>query len=747
MSALARSAQFCVRHRRGVVGAWLAILIVLVFAARVGGGEQVTNFGLPGSDSQEVIDLLKQRFPARAGDTAQIVFRADAGVADPAARAELDALFARVDQVGHVTGVDSPFAPGSQAVSRNGHIGFATVQFDAVGPEVPRERILDVMDLVDEANRPGLQVELGGNLVTFAQTEGPGGREGIGILAAVVILLITFGSVIAMGLPVLTALFGLGVGLSVVALLANVIDVPRFAPQLATMIGLGVGIDYALFIVTRYRQGLHADLDPESAVVAAIDTSGRAVLFAGVTVIISLVGMFLMGLSFVYGMAFAAAVAVLVVMAASVTLLPAALGFAGHAIDRLRLPGVHRDESAHRTTIWFRWSRQIQRRPWPPLLAGLLALGLLAAPVFSLRLGSSDTGNESTSRTTRRAYDLLAEGFGPGFNGPLVLGFDLGAGGDPGVLERVRSAVAATDGVAAVTPAQPNPSGDAAVMTVFPVSAPQDERTETLVHHLRNDVLPAAVRGSTVVAKVGGITALFVDFGETLGARLPLFIGAVILLSFLLLLVVFRSVVVPLKAAILNLLSIGAAYGILVAVFQWGWLKDVFGVAKAGPIESFLPMMLFAVLFGLSMDYEVFLLSRIREEWDRSGDNAASVADGLAATARVITAAAAIMVAVFLSFVLGDDRLVKLFGLGLASAILIDATIVRLVVVPAAMELLGDANWWLPAWLDRRLPRLSVEVATDSHERVLVDPGNGHPPRPRRERPLRAGDRGPAVSG
>lgn len=722
---LERLARGAVRRRRSVVAGWLVALVAVGVAAGAAGGEPADNFRLPGAESQAAIDLLEDRFPALAGDSGQIVFRADAGVTDPQVQAAMEDLFAQVAAVDHVSGVDSPYGSGAQPVSPDGTIAFATVRFDALGPDIPRDRILEVKDLALAASRPGLQVELGGNVVSFAETEGPGGREGIGLLAAVVILLVTFGSVIAMGLPVLTALFGLGIGLSLVTLGANVIDVPRFAPQLATMIGLGVGIDYALFIVTRYRQGLHAGLAPVDAVAVAIDTSGRAVLFAGATVVISLLGMFLMGFTFVQGLAVAAIVAVLLVMVASLSLLPALIGFAGNSIDRLHVPGLHRDESAHRQSLWFRWSRLVQRRPWPPFLAGLAVLVILAVPVLSMRLGSSDTGNDPTSKTTRRAYDLLTEGFGPGFNGPLLVGFDLTDSTDPAVVDRVRESIAATSNVAAVAPAQFSPDHGAAVVIVFPRSAPQDERTEQLVHHLRNQVIPNAVQGSGTQVKVGGITAIFIDLGETLADRLPLFIGAVITLSFLLLAVVFRSLVVPVKAALLNLLSIGAAYGILVAVFQWGWAKDLFGVAKTGPIESFVPMMLFAVLFGLSMDYEVFLLSRIREEWDRTGDNAVAVADGLAATARVITAAAAIMVAVFLSFVLGDERIIKLFGLGLASAILIDATIVRMVLVPATMELIGPANWWLPRWLDRRLPRLTVDTSNPNIAVALADDPTG----------------------
>jgi RND superfamily putative drug exporter len=489
---------------------------------------------------------------------------------------------------------------------------------------------------------------------------------------------------------------------------------PDFAPQLAFMIGLGVGIDYALFIVTRYRQGLHDGLDPEAATVLALTTSGRAVLFAGCTVIIALLGMFLMGVSFIYGLALSASLAVLMVMLASVTLLPAILGFAG-----MKLAGKEKHRRSHRETVAYRWSRAVQAHPASLALLSLGVLVVIAIPLFSIHLGSSDHGNDPRSTTTRKAYDLLAEGFGPGSNGPVIIAAEVppGAAG-VGTLFRLQGTVSADKDVAFAVPPRLNQAGDAAVLVVIPKTSPQDRATEQLVHRLRSDVVPSVVAGSGVTAHVGGITAGFIDSGNRIASRLVLVIAAVILVSFLLLMCVFRSVLVAVKAAVMNLLSIGAAYGVIVAVFQWGWLGKVFGVSRTGPIESWVPLMLFTIVFGLSMDYEVFLLSRVREEYLVSGDNALAVADGLAATARVITAAAAIMVCVFSSFILGDVRVLKLFGLGLASAVFMDATIVRMVLVPSTMELLGKANWWFPHWLDRVVPHISVEAAPE--ERVLV---------------------------
>jgi len=705
---LGRLATSCYRHRRRVLAAWIAALVVVVFLARTIGGSTTTSFSLPNVESQQAFQLLQARFPARAGDSAQIVVVAPAGVRTAEVRARVTRLLAQAATTPHATGVVSPYDAQGRRVSTDGTIGFATIQFDKRARDLPNSVGHRVVDEVAAASGHGVQFEAGGQVIQNVIRPKPPSSELLGVLAAVAILLIAFGSVVAMGLPLLTALFGLGIGIGSLPLFALVFDMPTFAAQLAGMIGLGVGIDYALFIVTRFRQELHAGRDPQAATAIALSTSGRAVVFAGCTVVISLLGMLLMGLSFVQGLALGAVAAVLLVMAASVTLLPALLGFAGRSIDTWRVPGLHRDESEHRRTLAYRWSRQVQRHPWRFALGGLTVLLVLCVPVLSLRLGQSDAGNDPTSLTTRRAYDLLSKGFGSGFNGPLVLAAEIRGPASRSALEQLRQRLVHTSDVASVTPVQINPAGNAAVITVYPRTAPQAAATTDLVQHLRHSVVPAATSGTGIVVKVGGSTALGVDQSAYLGHRLPWFIGAVLVLSFLLLLIVFRSLVVPLKAVVMNLLSIGAAYGIVVAVFQWGWLGSIVGTS-GGPIDSFLPMMLFAVLFGLSMDYEVFLLSRVREEYEHTRNNATAVADGLAATARVITAAAAIMVSVFLAFVLGDQRVIKLFGLGLASAIFIDATLVRMLLVPATMELLGDTNWWLPRRLARILPGLDIE--------------------------------------
>jgi RND superfamily putative drug exporter len=550
----------------------------------------------------------------------------------------------------------------------------------------------------------------------------------VGLIAAIVILLFAFGSVLAMGLPIMTALFGIGIGLGLVQLLANFVSMPDFASQLAAMIGIGVGIDYALFIVTRYRQLLHDGHQPEAAVVKSIKTAGKAVLFAGCTVVISLLGMFFMRLSFMNGLAIGASLAVLITMVASVTLLPAVLGFVGLKIDSWALPWAKKTTTSERN-IWYRWSRFVQRHPAPMALLGLVILGALALPVFQIHLGSSDQGNLPTKETARRAYDLLSKGFGPGFNGQMIIAVKVPDDAAGAQLTAVATAVGKTEGVQAASPAFWQPGSNVAMISVFPTTSPQDQKTVDTIDRLRADTLPAATKGTGLEAHVGGSTALFEDVSTILGQRLWFFIGGVLTLSFLLLMVVFRSILVPLKAVIVNLLGIGAAYGVLVLIFQKGVGAGVLGVGRPGPIESFVPMMMFAILFGLSMDYEVFLLSRIKEEYDRTGDNGTAVADGLSHTARVITAAAAIMVCVFGSFVFGGNRVVMEFGLGMAVAVLIDATIVRMILVPSTMELLGDANWWMPKWLDRILPAIHIEgeldePASDEPEGELVGAGS-----------------------
>jgi putative drug exporter of the RND superfamily len=709
-----RFAIWTTGHRKTVILGWIASLVVIVLIAGAVGSDFTEEFKLPSSDSQEAFDLLEHRFPQQSGVTAEIVYKAPAGADSAAVRKKMEGVFADAEKLPHVSEVASPYTSGGAgAISEDGEIAYATVQYDTTTDKLEKADIKKLVALGREASGDGLKVVVGGAPVEEVRSEEEGDSSfAIGLLAAVVILLLTFGSVVAMGLPLLTALFALGVGISLVTLGTHVFDTAQFAPQLAAMIGLGVGIDYALFILTRFRNGLDEGLEPRAAAIASVDTAGRAVLFAGVTVIISLMGMLLLGISFLYGVAMSAALAVLFTMIAALTLLPALLTIAGRRVDRLRIPGLgKREPSTAEDTRWFRWSREIQRRP---VLSALLSGGLLIAlciPTLSLRLGSNDAGTDPAGSSTREAYDLLAEGFGPGFNGPFAMVAALPGKGEDQALVTLRRTLKAEEGVAKVTSITLNPAQDTGVFQVYPTTSPQSEETTALLDHIRTDVLPPIEQQTGAQLHVGGITAIFEDFGDAISEKLPLFIGVVVLLSALLLTIVFRSLLVPLKAMLMNMLSIGAAFGLIVAVFQWGWGASIIGVDGTGPIISFFPVFLFAIVFGLSMDYEVFLMSRIHEEWESRRDATLAVTRGLALTGRVITAAAAIMVTVFASFMIGEDRIIKLFGLGLAAAVLIDAVIIRSVLVPAIMQLFGKRAWWLPAWLDRILPRLHVEPA------------------------------------
>jgi RND superfamily putative drug exporter len=712
--SMRRFATWTTGHRKTVIFGWIAALIVVGMIAGSVGSAFSEEFKLPSSDSQEAFDLLEHKFPQQSGITAEIVYKAPAGAGSAAVKKKMEGVFAEAEKLPHVSEVVSPYKPGgAAAISKNGEIAYATVQYDTTTDKLEKDDIKKLVAIGRAADSDGLQVEVGGAPIEEVRSEEEGDSSfAIGLLAAVVILLLTFGSVVAMGLPLLTALFALGVGLSLVTLGTHIFDTAEFAPQLAAMIGLGVGIDYALFILTRFRNGLDEGLEPRDAAIAAVDTAGRAVLFAGVTVIISLMGMLLLGISFLYGVAMSAAMAVLFTMIAALTLLPALLTIAGRRVDRLRIPGLgKREPSTAEDTRWFRWSREIQRRP---VLSAVLSGGLLLAlciPTLSLRLGSNDAGTDPAGSSTREAYDLLAEGFGPGFNGPFAMVAALPGKGEDQALVTLRKALKNEEGVAKVTSITLNPAENTGVFQLYPTTSPQSADTTKLLDHIRNDVLPPIEQKTGAQLHVGGITAIFEDFGDAISEKLPLFIGVVVLLSALLLMIVFRSVLVPLKAMVMNLLSIGAAFGLIVAVFQWGWGASIIGVDGTGPIISFFPVFLFAIVFGLSMDYEVFLMSRIHEEWEHSHDATASVTRGLALTGRVITAAAAIMVTVFASFMIGEDRIIKLFGLGLASAVFIDAVIIRSVLVPAVMQLFGKSAWWLPDWLDRILPRLHVEPA------------------------------------
>ena len=715
-TALGRLAGWCYDHRRRVLLSWIAAIIAITIGAQSMGSRFQESFGSGNSASQQVQNLLAARFPQTAGTTADVVISTAGSIQSPANRSTTNALVEKLSVLPHVSGVQSPFDPTGHQIASNRRIAFALVQFNQDAPTISNAAVNKVIDVAKSFDRPGYQVALGGGPIGKVVSAAPGPSEGAGILGAMIIMLIAFGSVVAMGLPILTALFGIAIGFALEDLLSHLLNVPIFAPEMLAMIGLGVGIDYALFIVTRYRQGLFEGRDPRQAVTASLATSGRAVLFAGTTVVISLVGLFVLQLPFLQGLAVGTIAAVLLVMAGALTLLPAMLGFAGRSIDRMHLPKLLQTGATPTPdSFWYRWSRMIQRRPWTSAILALLVLVALAIPLFSMRLAFSDASNDPTSLTTRQAFDLLAEGFGPGFNGPLVVAAPLSSAADAATMGRVDAALRATPGIAFAAPVRVNADHSAAVIIAYPITAPEAAQTSQLVTHLRSTVVPQATAGTQLKVLVGGETAASVDASNYLAHRLFWVISAVIVLAFLLLMAVFRSVVIPVKAALVNLLSVGAAYGVIVAVFQWGWGGSIIGIGHTGPIDPWIPLMMFTILFGLSMDYEVFLLSRMREEWRRTGDNSLSVADGLAKTARVITSAAAIMICVFGSFVIGDPlRILKVFGLGLAASILIDASLVRVVLVPSVMELLGRSNWYMPRWLDKIVPTLGVEVDVDS---------------------------------
>ncbi len=712
---LGRLARAAFRHRWRVVLAWVAALAIAIGLASVANGEFSADYSAPGSDSAQAQTLLEERFPSQSGDTIDVVVRSDAPATDPAVQEDVAALLDELGAQPHVTAVDDPYtAPGG--ISPDGQTLVAQLRLDVVNPgDMPVADTEKIIEAAEAHDTSGFEVALGGQTVEMAEM-GEIGSEAIGLAAAVIILLITFGTVVAAGLPALVAVSGLAISSVLVGVVAAITDVPDWSTALASMMGIGIGIDYVLLMVTRFREWRAAGLDPEHATVATLDTAGRAVLVAGSTVVISLLGLFAMGLSFMQGAAAVTIVAVLVVMAAAVTLLPALLGFFGRWVDRLRLPlgrrrTVHVAAGGHLepSREWVRWSRLIERNRVLATVAGVTVLVALALPFLDVRFGFPDAGNRPEHQTSRQAYDRLGDAFGDGANGPLLLAADLAAPGDISDLDGLATDLSNTSGVAVVNPPLLNESGDTAIMTVLPTTGPQDAATEELIDRLRDDVIPTAMDGTGTAVHVGGVTATSIDSTANVASRLPFLIAGVVAISVLLLLVSFRSIVIPVTAALMNLLSVAAAYGIVALALQGGWFGQLIGIDNATPLPAFIPVIMFAVLFGLSMDYEVFLVSRMRESWERHADNRRAIVSGLAGTGRVITAAAAIMVAVFAAFIPSPDVMLKVIGVGMAAAILVDATVVRLLLVPAVMQLLGRANWWLPAWLDRRLPQLHVE--------------------------------------
>ncbi len=704
---LARLADIAYRRRGRMVLAWIVAAIVIIGVGSSLAGEYNADYNTPGSESKAASDLTEERFNGYSGQEIYVAWKDEAGATSPATRERLRNFFAEAEQVEHV----DPHTP--IRVSADGTIGSTTLPLTVPGWDVPKEDGEDLIAAAEGNSGDGLQIKLGGDPIYAAQDQTS--PEGIGFVGAAIVLLIAFGSVVAAGLPLAIALIGLGISSGgLIALLANVVDVPDWTTAVSGLIGIGVGIDYALLVLTRFRSALRDGKDRHDAVVEAVTTAGRSVLIAGSTVVIAVLGLFLTGLPYMYGVAISASLAVLVVMFAAVTLLPALLSYLGPKVDRLRLPLLGRGlkSEGNGESPAARWSHAVQRRPWIAAIAATAVLLALAAPALGMRLGFPDAGNDPPDTMTRQAYDLNAEGFGPGTNGPLVIAAELPDRGAQAQINAFARELRGEPGVAFVPRPVVNEQGDAAIVTVIPATSPQDKATEDLVKRLRDEVVPQQLGGTGITAYVGGVTAALEDQSEYMKDRMPLFISGVVGLSFLLLLVAFHSPLISLKAGIMNLLSVSAAYGVMTLVAKGGAVGGLIGIDHEVPVAPFMPVMMFAILFGLSMDYEVFLISRIREEYLKDGNTSRAVADGLAKTARVITAAAAIMVVVFLAFLAAPDVFLKLFGIGLASAIFLDATVVRMVLVPAVMQLLGHRNWWIPNWLEEILPRLDVEQGT-----------------------------------
>jgi RND superfamily putative drug exporter len=696
-------ARWSTSHRKRVVAVWIVLLVVSLGAASRLKNHFDNNLTLPNTGAQRASDLLHRRFPAVAGDSDQIVFQTTTGkLTDLANRAHVERTLAAVSRLPHVVSATDPFRSRA-TLSRDKTIAFSTLTFDERGDALPTSATKAVVHAARATGGPKFKVELGGYAIEQAQKPTLGAATLIGIGAAMVILFLSFGSLLAMALPILCALFGLGTSMGLIAALTHTLSTPDFATELALLIGLGVGIDYALFVVNRFRDAYReAAGDVGDAVAISMNTAGRSIAFAGATVIIAVLGLFIVGIHIFYGVALAISISVLLVLAASLTLLPALLSMSGRRIGRKA------HDSDDSRGMWVRWTAAIQRRPALAAGASTAFLLLLAAPALGLRLAASDAGNDLSSTTTHSAYVLLSRGFGPGFNGPLQLAVQLPAGGGNKGVEELRKAVATTPGVASVGPPIYNKGHDTTAIEVFPATAPQSKETYSLVKHLRSSVIPPVARSGHLSVYVGGATAAQVDLAHVLSTKLPYFIAAVILLSALLLLVVFRSLLVPLQAAIMNLLSFAAAFGVVQAIFERGWGAGVVGVTRS-PIEAFIPVIVFAIVFGLSMDYEVFLVSRIHEEWAHGASHSDAVRRGLSRTSRVVTAAAAVMVVVFSSFAASDNHLLKLLGLSLAVAVFLDAVVIRSILLPAVFELFGKRTWAFPAWADRRLPRLAIE--------------------------------------
>ena len=710
---LARLTHSIAAHPWRTIGIWVLIIVGIFAAAATLGGELQNKFTIPNSDAQKATDLLQKQFPARAGDSATIVFHTDGKLTDAQNKATVDKVIAAAKTVDRVTGAGDPFTQDGGAISPEGNVGFVDVQFNGQGWDLPANVIPDFKDATTAA-AAGSSVQIAYTGGAVQEQPQQGASELIGIGVAIIILLIVFGTLLPALIPIFLAILAVALGLSILTIAAGFTDFNTITPILASMIGLGVGIDYSLFILTRFRQALHDGATPKEAAAVAASTAGRAVIFAGATVAISVVGLVTIGLDFLTKMGIGASLSVLTSVAIAVTLLPAVLALLGHKVDRLKIPFIKTPDdslAAAKQTAVARWGRFVTQRAWVFLIVPLIVMILFALPVLGINLGAADAGTAPKSTTQRVAYDWLAEGFGPGFNGPLIVAVD--TKGDTAVADTLQKAIADTPNVAAVTPAIPSPNKQAAIITVYAKSSPQDIATAELVDTLRSTTIPDALKGTGATAYVGGATAAFEDIAATIYSNIPWFLLFVVGITVVILTMAFRSVIISIKAALTTILSCAAAFGILTLVFQEGYGASLIGLDKTGPIESFLPVIVFALIFGLSMDYEVFLVSRIREAFISGDTPREAITDGVATIGRVIIAAALIMASVFFAFMTGVDRTIKEFGLALGLAIILDAFVIRLTLVPALMHLLNEHAWWIPRWLDRILPRLTIEAPED----------------------------------
>ncbi|MGH3246211.1 MAG: MMPL family transporter [Trebonia sp.] len=742
-------ARWCFEHRKRVVAGWLVAIVLFLGLSQAVGSSFNSDFSLPNTDSQNAVSLLTTNFPSASGEGDQIVIQTAAGatVESPAVKAAVTAALAKVAKVPGIESVTSPFSKeGAAQISPDRTVAFATVTWTMKSVDVTSADAENLIKAAESADGPDVHISLGGQAISNSENPSFGFSIIVGIAASLIILLIVFGgALLSSVMPLLTTVIALVMGVFIVDLLSNAFSVSSESYELAVLIGLGVGVDYGLFVISRHRSGVKAGLSYRDAAAQAVNTSGRTVLFAGSTVCIALLGQFALGVSFLYGLSVAAAIAVALTMATSLTFLPAMLGFLGPRVlsrrERAALAANGPSATADVSRFWLRWATFIQARKVFVAVGALAVVVVIALPVLSLRLGTSDDGTAPSSFTTHQAYTALAKGFGPGFNGPLELVGQVSSPADKDAFSRLLAAAVHTPGVAKVTPAVTSPNGKVVLATLYPASAPQAEQTVNLVSTIRQDLVPQAESGNHLAVHVGGVTVTNIDFAKVLTSKLPLFIAVVVLLAFLLLLAVFRSLLIPLVASAVNLLSIGAALGAMNAVFTWGWGGSILGLSNTGPVDAFLPVIMFSVLFGLSMDYEVYLVSRIQEEWrhpahadSRSAQglnghaaqhNHQAITLGQAKSGRIIAAAAGIMILVFGSFALVRDRPLQEFGFGLGFSVLVDALVIRSLLVPAIMHLIGPANWAMPAWLDRILPNLSVEVGEDA---IPLPPSEGRVP-------------------